>query len=208
MTVCEFLHRELVKMPRFRYGFNLKDIPKNGIYVLFENGEFAHSGERIVRVGTHTGQNNLPKRLKEHLYTPNKDRSVFRKHIGRSLLTRRDDPFLETWEIGLTSRKDRERFAHQVDKSLLAAVEQEVSGYMNSNFSFAVLRVEGKDDRLKAEAGLLSTIAACSCCSPSQNWLGLHHPHSTIRESGLWNIQGLRKAPIEQADVERLFLER
>lgn len=207
MSVCEFLHREVAKLPRFRHGFNLKDIPANGIYFLFENGEEAHNGERIVRIGTHTGQNNLPKRLKEHLYTPNKDRSVFRKHIGRSLLTRLNDPFLAAWEIDLTTRKAREQFAHKVDKLKLEEVEREVSDYMNSNFSFAVLRVDGKDDRLAAESGLLSAIAACAGCRPSQKWLGLHHPKSVIRESGLWNVLGLDKAPIEQADMEQLFLK-
>ncbi|HRI76967.1 MAG TPA: hypothetical protein PLX33_08265 [Alphaproteobacteria bacterium] len=207
MSVCEFLHKEIAKLPRFRHGFNLKDIPANGIYFLFENGEEAHNGERIVRIGTHTGQNNLPKRLKEHLYTPNKDRSVFRKHIGRSLLTCRNDPFLAAWEIDLTTRKAREQFEHKVDKSRLDEIEQEVSDYMNLNFSFAVLPVDGKDERLTAESGLLSAIAACAGCRPSSKWLGLHHPKLVIRESGLWNVLGLDKTPIEQADVERLFLK-
>lgn len=207
MTVCDFLHRELVNFPRFRHGFNLKDIPINGLYFLFENGEAAHGGERIVRVGTHTGQNNLPKRLKEHLYTPNKDRSVFRKHIGRCLLARRNDPFAKTWEIDLTTRKAREQFAHKVDKSRLCEVEQEVSDYMNSNFSFAVLQVDDRNERLMAESGFLSAIAACAGCRHSQNWLGLHHPNSAIRESGLWNVQGLDKTPIEQSDVERLLFK-
>ena len=205
MTVCESLHRKLVNFPRFRHGFNLKDIPANGLYFLFENGESAHDCERIVRVGTHTGQNNLPKRLKEHLYTPNKDRSVFRKHIGRSLLARRNDPFLETWEIDLTTRKAREQFAHKVDKARLKDIEQEVSDYMNENFSFAVLQVDSKDDRLTVESGLLSAIAACAGCHPSQKWLGLHHPNNVIRECGLWNVQGLNQAPIEQNDIARIF---
>ena len=205
MTVCDFLHRELVNFPRFRHGFNLKDIPANGLYFLFENGEAGHGGERIVRVGTHTGQTNLPKRLKEHLYTTNIDRSVFRKHIGRSLLARRNDPFLETWEIDLTTRKARELFAHKVDKSRLVEVEQEVSDYMNLNFSFAVLQVDGKDDRLAAESGILSAIAACAGCCPSKNWLGLHHPKPVIRESGLWNVLGLDEEPITLEDVEKLL---
>lgn len=205
MTVCELLHKKLVNFPRFRHGFNLRDIPENGLYFLFEKGESAHDGERIVRVGTHTGQNNLPKRLKEHLYTPNKDRSVFRKHIGRSLLARRNDPFREAWEICLTTRKAREQFAHKVDKARLEDIEQEVSDYMNQNFSFAVLQVDNKNDRLSIESGLLSAIAACPGCRPSQNWLGLYHPNIVIRECGLWNIQGLNSAPIEQADIARIF---
>ncbi|GAG98657.1 unnamed protein product, partial [marine sediment metagenome] len=61
--------------------FNEQEIPKNGIYILFEKGECAHSTDRIVRIGTHTGKNKLRSRLKEHL-NENKDRSIFRKNIG------------------------------------------------------------------------------------------------------------------------------
>src|SRR2546423_14113096 len=32
----------------------------------YEQGEVGHHGLRIVRVGSHTGQDNLPKRLTEH----------------------------------------------------------------------------------------------------------------------------------------------
>jgi len=47
--------------------FNEQEIPKNGIYILFEKGECAHFTDRIVRIGTHTGKNKLRSRLKEHL---------------------------------------------------------------------------------------------------------------------------------------------
>ena len=45
----------------------LAKVPPNGVYVLFEMGEEGHGGERIVRIGTHTGQNNLAPRIREHL---------------------------------------------------------------------------------------------------------------------------------------------
>lgn len=206
MSVCEFLHLEISKLPRFRYGFSLEDIPANGLYFLFEEGELAHGAERIVRVGTHTGQNNLPKRLKEHLYTPNKDRSVFRKHIGRSILTRRGDPFLATWDLDLTSRKARDLYAHRIDNIRLSEVEREVSDYISTKFSFSVLPLEKKSDRLWAETGLLSAISVCERCRASSHWLGLCHPNSIIRESGLWNVQGLDKNPISSLDLERIVV--
>ncbi len=143
MSVCQFLHERLRELPRFKADYDPQEIPENGLYFVFERDEAAHNGERIVRVGTHTGQNNLPKRLKEHLYTMNKDRSIFRKHVGRCLLARLDDPFLETWDIDLTTRQARAKFEHLVDKKRLGEVEQEVSAYMNANFSFVVLRVGG-----------------------------------------------------------------
>jgi len=203
--VCRHLHETLVTWPRFTAGFDPANIPANGLYFLFETGEKAHGVERIVRVGTHTGQDNLPKRLNEHLYTPNKDRSIFRKHIGRCLLARQGDPFLEFWEIDLTTRKNREKFEHLVDKEQLAETEEMVTAYITANFSFTVLYVQDKDSRLKAESGLLSTIAQCQESKASPEWLGNHHPNSVIRASGLWNIQGLDKEPFSIEDVEILL---
>ena len=63
-------------MKIFYYPFNPKDIPLNGIYIMFEEGEFAHGGKRIVRVGTHTGPNNLRNRIAEH-YPPEEQRSEY-----------------------------------------------------------------------------------------------------------------------------------
>ncbi|MCE9508517.1 MAG: hypothetical protein K8R48_09450 [Alphaproteobacteria bacterium] len=204
-AACQCVHKTLAMWPRFRAGFNPKELPRNGLYFLFEKGEIAHGGERIVRVGTHTGQNNLPKRLHEHLYTPNKDRSIFRKHIGRCLLARQSDLFLAFWELDLTTKKQREKSGYLVDKKRLAEVEKDVSDYINENFSFAVLPVEDKENRLRIEAGMLSTIAQCSECIASAHWLGRHHPNPVIRESGLWNIQGLKGDPFSQTEIEALL---
>ncbi len=205
-AACQYLHKALAAWPRFRSGFDRSELPKNGLYFLFEKGETAHGGERIVRVGTHTGQNNLPKRLYEHLYTPNKDRSIFRKHIGRCLLSRQSDPFLKFWELDLTTKKQREEYGRHVDKNRLAEIEKNVSDYINENFSFAVLLAEDKEDRLRIEAGMLSTIAQCSECKASTHWLGGHHHNHTIRESSLWNIQGLNKIPLTLEEVNSLLI--
>lgn len=52
--------------------FDDKQIPKNGIYIIFENGETIQGMARIVRVGTHTGNNQLRSRLKQHFINKNK----------------------------------------------------------------------------------------------------------------------------------------
>ncbi len=62
--ICNNTHNIFQNMKRYKFPFNEEDIPKNGIYILFEKNELAHNGERIVRVGTHTGNDNLAKRLK------------------------------------------------------------------------------------------------------------------------------------------------
>lgn len=66
MSVCEALHEWANSLPVFCFPFdaNANRIPPNGIYVLFEQGEIAHGTNCIVRVGTHTGNNQLPSRLR------------------------------------------------------------------------------------------------------------------------------------------------
>ena len=39
-----------------------------------------------MNICTHTGKNQLISRLKQHFTNMNKDRSIFRKNIGRCLL--------------------------------------------------------------------------------------------------------------------------
>lgn len=62
--LCEKLHWLFNSLSRQRFPFDTHQIPDNGIYILFEDGESAHGVDRIVRVGTHTVANQLPFRLK------------------------------------------------------------------------------------------------------------------------------------------------
>jgi hypothetical protein len=59
MSVCEALHERANSLQAFRFPFDEGRIPINGIYILFEKGETAHGTNRIVRVGTHTGDKQL-----------------------------------------------------------------------------------------------------------------------------------------------------
>jgi hypothetical protein len=190
-AACQYLHDTLSRLPRLKRE-DLAKVPDNGIYVLFEAGEQGHGGQRIVRVGTHRGQNNLPGRIREHLYKTNKDRSIFRKHVGRCLLAKAGDPFLAQWEIDLTTKASRALNEGKVDKARLQEVQADVTRYMLENFSFAVLRFDSAADRRDYEEALLSTIYHCPECGPSEAWLGKHHPTSEILKTcGLWNVQSL-----------------
>jgi len=95
--ICQQLHELFNDLPRYWFPFNELAIPRNGIYILFEKHEHAHGVDRIVRVGTHTGENQLRSRLKQHFLNETKDRSIFRKNIGRAMLQKAEDPFLEQW---------------------------------------------------------------------------------------------------------------
>jgi hypothetical protein len=178
-------------------------IPLNGIYILFENGEAAHGTNRIVRVGTHTGSDQLRSRLRQHFLIENKDRSIFRKNIGRALLNRDHDPFLPVWELDRTSQTMRDKHSG-IDLGRQRAIERTVSEYIREHFSFAVVRVDEKAERLRLEAKMISTVSLCDDCKPSGHWLGLSSPKEKIRKCGLWLVNELYKEPLSIGDLDRL----
>lgn len=201
--ICGGLHALAHRLTRNRFPPPSIGIPANGIYFAFEKGEAAHGGDRIVRIGSHTGKGNLRARLFEHI-TPNKDRSIFRKNLGRALLNRVNDPFLDNWERGLTSRREREQHGPLVDRVRIASFEATVSEYVMWNISFSVIAVEEAEDALALEARCIATISLCSTCRPSANWLGRASPKTKIRDSGLWQVQHLYKKPLLLDDLRLL----
>ena len=104
----------------------------------FEKGEKHNGLDRIVRVGTDTGENNLKKRLIEHFITENKNRSIFRKNIGRALLNKESNPYLKYWELDTTSKADKEKNLKLLDLEFEAKLEREISDYIKTNFSFCI----------------------------------------------------------------------
>jgi hypothetical protein len=201
---CHTLHQLFNGMKKHSFPFNEKEIPFNGIYILFEKGETAHSANRIVRVGTHTGKDQLRSRLFQHFLNENKDRSIFRKNIGRALLNKDKDPFLEQWEIDLTTRDAKEKHSDSLDLKRQKEIEKRVSKYLQDNFSFAVFQIDDKKKRLEFESKIISTISICDECKPSENWLGLFSPKEKIRESGLWLVNELYKETLSDKDMLEL----
>ncbi len=201
-NVCRRIHEIVWKLPRHRFPFEDRDIPTNGIYVLFEEGESGHGGDRIVRVGTHTGKNQLRSRLKQHFLTENKDRSIFRKNIGRAILSKYSDPFLEHWNLDLTTRAKREQYQDIVDSEHRSQIEKRVSAYIQDGFSFSAFSVDNKEDRLRVESKLISTVSWCDKCEPSSAWLGMYSPKQKIRDSGLWLVNELYKTAFSDSDIK------
>ena len=74
-AVCSQLHSLARRGTEHSFPFDRARLPLSGIYLLFETGEEAHGGDRIVRVGTHTGDDQLPSRLVQHFVNENKDRN-------------------------------------------------------------------------------------------------------------------------------------
>ena len=200
--ICHKLHRLLSECPKLGFPFDTGVIPRNGIYILFEAGELAHEADRIVRVGTHTGSNQLPSRLDQHFLRENKDRSIFRKNIGRAILNRCRIPFLAQWEIDLTTHAAKVQYAGLIDPDKLQATEKQVTKYIQRNFRFVVFRVDDKATRLYWESRTISTVSLCEECRPSKSWLGLDSPKAKIRGGGLWLVNELYKEPLSESDYE------
>jgi hypothetical protein len=193
------------KLPRYHYPYDLSKAPQNGIYILFERGEKAHGGDRIVRVGSHRGDDRLISRLDEHYINENKDRSIFRKNIGRALLTKNGDKFLDKWNMDRTTRKAKENYWSQSDSDKQAIVESKVTAVIRTNFSFSLIQMNLGENRKLYESRIIATLAQCSECKPSDNWLGRYSPVEKIRVSGLWNVQHVGGETLNQKEF--MFLQ-
>ena len=165
---CQSLHELANGYVRHNFPYDCEQIPLDGLYLLFEFGERGHGFDRIVRIGTHTGSHNLPSRLTEHFIVENKDRSIFRKHIGRALLAKENDPFLDDWNLDLTKKQARKLHSERIDEQRQEEVERQVSSYIQDSFSFAVIPIPGKKERIwGAPTGRTG--------QPSQECLPGHH---------------------------------
>jgi hypothetical protein len=198
---CGHLHQWARHKKRYRFPFDAKDIPSDGIYLLFEKGEEGHGGERVVRVGTHTGVGQLYHRLLQHFVVENKDRSIFRKNIGRALLSKKKDPYLSVWELDMTPAAARQKYKKLVKATHQQGVERAVSAYMRRAFSFVFVPMPKKEKRLALESKIISTLSHCSECGPGAKWLGGYSPKEKIRTSGLWLVNELYKEPLKTADL-------
>jgi hypothetical protein len=196
---CQELHRYFSSLPRYHFPFEKSSIPRNGIYILFEKGETAHGTDRVVRIGTHTGEGQLLSRLQQHFVMENKDRSIFRKNIGRALLRQHKDPYAAMWEIDFTTRASRETYGSQRNVTKEKQLETEITDYLRSHMSFVVIEAE---DRLKTEAKIIATIAQCEECKPSQQWLGTYSPKEKICNSGLWLVNELGSEPFTPSELQ------
>ena len=204
---CIQIHKFFNSLPRYTYDFNPKEIPENGLYVFFEKGEEYCGMDRIVRVGTHTGEGQLCSRLQQHLINENKDRSIFRKNIGRAILNKEHNPFLEKWNLDLTTKENKTRYSDDIDFALQEKIEKRVTQYMHENLSFAVISIDSKEERLDYESYLIHTISADKSFKPSDSWLGNYSPIKKIRDSGLWLVNELtlrQKKPTSKSKYDGL----
>lgn len=199
---CYELHRLFNNLPRLRIA-DIKEIPfDNGIYIVFENGEYYQEMDRIVRVGTHRADKRLKKRLRDHLARKNKDGSIFRKNIGKAILAKQNDPYLDIWATNTSNRSETiKKLGDKFDIQRQKEIEDQVTKYMLDNLSFICFEVKTEEERLRLEEGLIATLNCCKNFNKSIDWLGNYSPVEKIKESGLWLIQGLNKQPLTYQEV-------
>ena len=167
-------------------------VPKAGVYFLFEPGEVRSSsgdGPRVVRVGTHaitaTSRTSLWDRLKQHRGNDktlggNHRGSIFRLLVGDAL-QRQDGYSVDSWGVGNNASA-----ATRLEER---ALESSVSDYLRQ-MSVIGVSVSDRSERQILETNsiaLLSNYQKEPLDRPSPDWLGHHSSREKVRESGLWN---------------------
>lgn len=206
MRLTYRLHKLFNEQNRFSFPFKDKEskIPRNGIYVIFEKGETFNDIDRIVRVGTHTGENQLRSRLNQHFVKENKNRSIFRKNIGRCFLNKDKSKYLDLWELDITSKADKVKNLKSLDLNFEKELETRISDYIQTNLSFCVFQVDTKEQRLFWESKIVSTLAKSNELKPSKNWLGNYSTKDKIKQSGLWQVNELYNEELTETEFEQL----
>lgn len=197
---CLRLHQLLATLPRYTWE-EIDEVPfRNGIYLVFEEGETYRGMPRIVRVGTHTSPDRLRQRLRDRFVRENHNGSIFRKNIGKALLHQTGDPYLATWSLD-TSRPP---YKGMEDLHREREVEQAVSRYLRTHMTFSAFEVETQEQRLRLEEGIIASLHQTEDFQASNSWLGRFSPEKEIRESGMWLKQGLDGVPLTDEELETL----
>lgn len=191
-NLCKAVHLLFNRMPRMDYQMIAKIPFEDGIYIMFEKGQKQAELDRIVRVGTHTAEGRLKARLKDHFISQNKDGSIFRKNVGKALLNKNNDPYLDLWTLDMSNKKN----VATIDKEIVAEIENAVSDYLHNNISFVCFPINNKEARLRIEEALISLLNCSDDFYPDNNWLGKCSPVDRINRSGLWLTQGLDAEPL------------
>jgi hypothetical protein len=153
-----------------------------------------------VRIGTHgvkksEGKSTLWGRLKQHKGNDkdgggNHRGSIFRLLVGEALINR-DSNGPATWGIDSSAPKEirQKETEHEI----------KVSAYIRE-LPFLVIKIDNKGNRKFLECNLIALLSNINrrktkppCPDePSDNWLGRHSCRPLVRNSGLWNNQGVQ----------------
>ena len=199
-SMCLRLHKLFNDMPRFKWDTIDRVGFDNGIYIVFEDGETYHGLDRIVRVGTHRSYGRLRGRLKDHFIYESKDDSIFRKNIGRAILNKNRSTYLDVWNIDSRDTHALISIGDRYDYIFQREMENSVSEYMRSRFTFTCFPVAEMPERLRLEEGIIATLHMTADFAAGPNWYGKYSPEHEIVECGMWLKQGLDGALLSESE--------
>lgn len=199
---CAAIHELLKRQRRLPFPPPFIAIPLNGIYFIFELEQRSHGGcDRIVRVGSHTGPNNLARRLWEHI-TPY-GRSRFRRDLGIAVLSHPQrlsfEPIpMDLWDQSALTRRQRATSAGQI--GALDRFEIKLSDYIARNFRFSVIGTRDTTEALELEKACIATVSQCDRCRNEAR------PQLRPNNGFLWNSQhtGQKSPPISDRQLASL----
>lgn len=171
------------------------DMPASGVYLFFDEREkrLKHVEQlRVVRIGTHGvalgSKASLRNRMRTHFGTSggegNHRSSVFRLHVGRSLINAKLACSVPSW-----GKPANDTDMLQGERELEQAVSRYLAGLL-----VLLIAIPGEsdktNDRAYVEQNLIALLSnRCKPLDPpSSAWLGLSSAKPEIRKSGLWNV--------------------
>ena len=91
-----------------------------------------------------------------------------------------------------------------IDKERERQIENDITDYLTKNTYIICIEVKSKEDRLKYEGGLISSLHIDRKFNLPKQWLGLYSPKKEIRQSDLWCVMGLKDPPLTDKEFERI----
>lgn len=203
---CAAIHDLLPALPVFASPEDARKASfRDGLYFFYEEGETSShaSGGRIVRVGNHPRKaGGLHQRLLNHYRSGKgaKNGSVFRRYLGGAII-RRENPGSSCLQPGPGRGHWETQDAHTCP--LCQPYESRVTELLRAGFSLRCVAIPEQSLRNELEKRLVATLSACPTCEASQDWLGRHCYSEKVRNSGLWNSNGVGGPHLTDLQVEQ-----
>lgn len=172
-------------------------LPERGVYFFFEPGEFRRTEpfeRRVTRVGTHCvskgSKATLWSRLSAHRGAANFDgnhrSSIFRLHVGSSLILMQVNNDFPQWGIGQNQPPEVRGAELPMEQAVSARLRDMGVLWLDVNDESGPLSHRAYIER--NSVALLST-SHRKIDTASKRWLGRHCANPAVADSSLWNVR-------------------
>ena len=138
-------------------------------------------------------------------------RSVYRKNIGKAFLenpimylsdTATPEQYAAYKKVWALSSIDKSKIIKDILKvgvshqnyfmfTVERNLQHAISAYLEKNTSFSLVEVNTPEERAYFEKLIIATLSGSQRVRPSDNWLGYNSPVDKVRQSGLWQFDGV-----------------